>query len=418
MKKQSPIVQKASEYVFNLMREKLPANHIYHNYNHTVDVVEASIEIAEGIDLSREDTEIVVLGAWFHDTGFVETYEGHEEQSQQIASQFLHDNLYPEEKIEKVLGCIAATRYPQQPKNLLEYVICDADLSGIASKKYFEKAQFLRREIEMVTGKTVSDIEWHQTEIEFLTAHKYHTPYAHINFDKRKNMHVIELREKLNELISEEAKQGQKKQEKEKEKSEKDKRPDRGIETMFRVTVGNHMNLSKMADDKANFLLSINGIILSFAIANIISKLDVASNRFLIYPTGILMVVCLSSIIFAILSTRPKINEGRFTKADIQNKKANLLFFGNFYNMSLEDFNWGFNEMMIDREYLYGSMIKDLYFLGKVLGKKYRLVRISYTIFMYGLIISVLAYILSFVYYSTALHGTSPTDVLQNTSGY
>jgi len=153
MKKQSPIVQKASEYVFNLMREKLPANHIYHNYNHTVDVVEASIEIAEGIDLSREDTEIVVLGAWFHDTGFVETYEGHEEQSQQIASQFLHDNLYPEEKIEKVLGCIAATRYPQQPKNLLEYVICDADLSGIASKKYFEKAQFLRREIEMVTGK-------------------------------------------------------------------------------------------------------------------------------------------------------------------------------------------------------------------------------------------------------------------------
>jgi len=74
--------------------------------------------------------------------------------------------------------------------------------------------------------------------------------------------------------------------------------------------------------------------------------------------------------------------------------------------------------MMIDREYLYGSMIKDLYFLGKVLGKKYRLVRISYTIFMYGLIISVLAYILSFVYYSTALHGTSPTDVLQNTSGY
>jgi len=115
MKKQSPIVQKASEYVFNLMREKLPANHIYHNYNHTVDVVEASIEIAEGIDLSKEDTEIVVLGAWFHDTGFVETYEGHEEQSQQIASQFLHDNLYPEEKIEKVLGCIAATRYPQQP---------------------------------------------------------------------------------------------------------------------------------------------------------------------------------------------------------------------------------------------------------------------------------------------------------------
>ena len=85
MKKQSPIIQKASDYVFNLMREKLPANHIYHNYNHTVDVAESAIEIAEGIDLSKEDTEIVVLAAWFHDSGFVESYEGHEEHSKEIA---------------------------------------------------------------------------------------------------------------------------------------------------------------------------------------------------------------------------------------------------------------------------------------------------------------------------------------------
>ncbi len=416
MKKQSPIVQKASEYVFSLMREKLAPNHIYHNYNHTVNVVETSLEIAEGSELSKEDTEIIVLAAWFHDTGFVEINEGHEESSKKIATEFLRENLYPEEKIEKIVGCIAATKYPQQPKNMLEFVLCDADLSGIASKKYFEKAQFLRREMEMLSGKSLSDMEWYQSEIDFLTAHKYHTPYAHINFDKRKNLHVIELRDKLDALLSEENKKGQKKQDKEIEKAEKDKRPERGIETMFRVTVGNHMNLSKMADDKANFLLSINGIILSFAIANLISKLDM--NTYLRMPTLILMLVCLASIIFAILSTRPKVNEGKFTREDIEKKRANLLFFGNFYNMSLEDFNWGFNEMMKDREYLYGSMIKDLYFLGKVLGKKYRMVRISYTIFMYGIIISVLAYAFSFWYYFNYLGMSPATQQLQNTSGY
>jgi len=416
MKKQTPIVQKASEYVFNLLREKLPANHIYHNYNHTVDVVESTLEIAEGSELSKEDTEIALLGAWFHDTGFVEAYSGHEEHSKEIAAKFLHEQLYPEDKIEKVLGIIDATHYPQHPKNLLEEVVCDADLAGISSKKYMERAMFLRRERELVSNEVMSDIDWYRFEVEFLAQHRYHTPYAHLNFDKKKNLHVLELRDHLSKIESEEAKDAGKKKDKEAEKAEKEKRPERGIETMFRVTENNHMNLSKMADDKANFLLSINGIILSFAIANLLSKLDM--NRYLVIPTIILMIVCLASIVFAILSTRPKVSEGKFTRDDIQKKRTNLLFFGNFYRMSFEDFNWGFNEMMGDREFLYGSMIKDLYFLGKVLGKKYKLVRISYTIFMYGIIISVASYAVSFWYYCEYLKECGLINPLQNSSGY
>lgn len=417
MKKQSPIVQKAEAYVFSLIRDKLPPNYIYHNYNHTVDVVESVIEIAEGSELSKEETEMVVLAAWFHDTGFIKVYDGHEEKSQEIAAKFLRENLYPEEKIEMVLGCIAATKYPQQPTNMLEYVICDADLSGIASKKYYEKAAFLRRELELALGRTETDAEWLESEVNFLSQHRYHTPYAHLKFDKKRTLHVLELKDRLNKLQEAESKQSKKQDVKTAEKAEKEKRPERGIETMFRVTISNHMNLSKMADDKANFLLSINGIILSFAIANIISKLDVPGNLFLVYPTAILVLVCLVSIIFAILSTRPKISEGRFTKADIQNKRANLLFFGNFYNMELEDFHWGFNEMMNDRDYLYGSMIKDLYFLGKVLGKKYRLVRVSYTIFMYGIIAAVIGYAASYMYFKPYLdHVVSQPPA--NTFGY
>ena len=415
MKKPTPILQKASEYVFNLLREKLPANHIYHNYTHTTDVVNAVSEIADGMEFSKEDTETVLLAAWFHDTGFIEAYEGHEDHSKEIATRWLKENLYPEDRIQKIMGCIEATRYPQQPKNLLEYVICDADLSGISSKKYFEKAKFLRREMELVLDKVLSDHDWYQTEIDFLTRHKYHTPYAHLNYDKRKNEHVLELREMLRQGEEADSKKVQKKQEKDTEKAEKEKRPDRGIETMFRLTITNHMDLSKMADDKANFLLSINGIIVSFAIANLLSKLDV--NRYLILPTIMLVTVCLASIIFAILSTRPKVSEGKFTKEDIQQKRVNLLFFGNFYNMSLPDFNWGFNEMMKDREFLYGSMIKDLYFLGKVLGKKYRLVRISYTIFMWGLIVTVIAYAASIWYYFSYLSSLDMTTPLQSSTG-
>jgi hypothetical protein len=105
----------------------------------------------------------------------------------------------------------------------------------------------------------------------------------------------------------------------------------------------------------------------------------------------------LVTIVFAILSTRPNISGGRFNKEDIKQNKVNLLFFGNFYNMDLEDYEWAIGELMRNDEHLYGTMIKDQYSLGKVLAKKYKLLRIAYNVFMVGIIISVLAFILAFV---------------------
>ena len=101
-------------------------------------------------------------------------------------------------------------------------------------------------------------------------------------------------------------------------------------------------------------------------------------------------------MIFSILSTRPKVTSGEFTQEDIVKKKVNLLFFGNFHKMSLEDFQDGMQEIMKDRDYLYKSLMKDLYFLGLVLEKKYRLLRIAYTIFMVGIVISVVAFVIAF----------------------
>jgi hypothetical protein len=112
---------------------------------------------------------------------------------------------------------------------------------------------------------------------------------------------------------------------------------------------------------------------------------------------------------FSILATRPSVSGGRFTEEDIRNKKTNLLFFGNFYKMELEDYQRAMNQMMKDGEYLYNSMIKDVYFLGIVLAKKYRHLRISYTIFMWGLIIAVVAFaVTAFI---VAGHTTTATTV-------
>ena len=217
-------------------------------------------------------------------------------------------------------------------------------------------------------------------------------------WDETKGKNLSRLLKLQNKLKGENKKLKQKKEELDFKKN-KVALPERGIETMFRVTLRNHIALSDIADTKANILLSVNAIIVSLVLSNLVSKLDNASNAYLIYPTVIFVLFTVASMILSVLATRPNVTSGKFTKEDVANKKVNLLFFGNFHKMSLTDFEWAMGEMMQDRDYLYSSMKKDLYFLGKVLDRKYKILRLTYTVFMIGIIISVLSFAVAFKYY-------------------
>ena len=148
-----------------------------------------------------------------------------------------------------------------------------------------------------------------------------------------------------------------------------------------------------MADNKANIMISINSIILSILMTVLTRKFDDYPN--LIIPALFLTLTSLLTIVFAVLATRPNVSSGKFTSDDILNKRTNLLFFGNFHSMDLGDYEWGMKEMMKDKDYLYSSLIRDIYFLGIVLGKKYKLLRISYTVFMYGFVVSILSFLMA-----------------------
>jgi len=200
------------------------------------------------------------------------------------------------------------------------------------------------------------------------------------------NQKVEQLEEKVTKL-------------KKKVKEAKELKPTRGIETMFRTTSKNHMELSAIADNKANIMISINSIILSVLVSVLIRKLEEYPH--MTVPAVLLTVVCLTTIVFAVLATRPNVTKGRFTHEDILNKETNLLFFGNFHKMKFDDYEWGMKEMLQDADYLYGSMIKDIYFLGAVLGKKYRLLRISYTIFMFGFVMAILGFIVAELFFKS-----------------
>ena len=178
---------------------------------------------------------------------------------------------------------------------------------------------------------------------------------------------------------------------------------------MLRLTSTNHFHLSDMADSKAHILISVNAIIISVILSVLLRRLE--ETPYLTIPTIIFLMVSVATIVISIISTRPKISGGMFTSQDITDKKTNLLFFGNFYKTSYEDYNAAMREMMKDTDYLYGSLIKDIYTLGTVLARKYKLVRLAYNVFMIGIIVSVLAFSIAFIFHSTTSSDVTPASV-------
>ena len=168
----------------------------------------------------------------------------------------------------------------------------------------------------------------------------------------------------------------------------------RGVSDMFRTSYRTHIELSAIADNKSNIMISINGIIISIIIASISPKID--SNPWLLLPTSILLVTCLVALIYAVLSARPRVSKEKVTLEDVRENRANILFFGNFYTLPRADYVEGLEELMQDSERLYDTMARDLHGLGLVLAKKYKLLRIAYNIFMAGLALSVISFIFVF----------------------
>ena len=95
-------IKEVEAYVVQLLNDQLPANLYFHNIEHTLSVKKAAIELAKAEKISKEDRKILTIAALFHDTGFINTYEGHEGESQIIAAAYLREKGYPEDKSEKI----------------------------------------------------------------------------------------------------------------------------------------------------------------------------------------------------------------------------------------------------------------------------------------------------------------------------
>ena len=171
---------------------------------------------------------------------------------------------------------------------------------------------------------------------------------------------------------------------------------ERGIETMFRSAYRVQMDLTALADNKANMMISINGIIMSIIVASIAPKLD--ANPWLLIPTAVLLIGSMISTIYAIQAARPRVSHKPISLRDLRNSEGNLLFFGNFANLSENEFALGMEELMKDRSFVYDTMIRNIYGIGSVLNRKFVLLQVAYTAFMLALLLGMSAFMAVFIW--------------------
>jgi predicted metal-dependent HD superfamily phosphohydrolase len=418
----SPLAEDAKRNVTTIFRANTSSGYVYHDLAHTESVVRHAKEIAQHYELDKRDLFIVTVAAWFHDIGYFNGGpQGHEMRSAEIAEAFLKEfQVSDESLIAAVRSCILATRSPQNPDSLPEQIVCDADFFHLGTDDFYERNKRMHREAEAIAGKEIGKREWRGDTIRLLESHHYFTDYCRtlLNEKKQKN---------LDELLKKEAEKKNGHHPKEKEYPaasmfgesglaenpknitalpvthhvEKEKRkntPERGVETVFKIISSNNQRLSRQADSKAHIMIQVNSIIISVLISMLFRKIE--EYRYLVMPAVTLLSVNLITITFSVLATRPNVPGGTFSKQDIDDKKVNLLFFGNFYKSSLEDYASGMLVLMHDQDFLYMSLIRDVFSQGRVLGRKYQLLRISYNVFMYGLVFSVIAFMISFIFFS------------------
>jgi predicted metal-dependent HD superfamily phosphohydrolase len=388
---QDTISAAAEQHIISLLREKLAEDHRYHCLEHTLGVRDEALKLGQAENLSPTELEMLELASLFHDAGFTEVYEGHEAMSRQIAEGFLKRRHYPEDKLQTVLSLIDATYPPKQPATPLEEIIKDADLSHLASEDYLKGLKNLRYEWAVFLNQSYSDEEWFKLNYKFVKKHQFFTAAARERYIPQWQANLKELKQLRDSFLP----------------PETNNKPKAGsghitgsksAQMMFKTALRNHLDLSNLADNKANIMLSVNALIITIAMPLAVSFIK--SNLFLLIPLGCLLATCLLSMIFATLATRPIPMTGYTPRKQIDEGRSNLFFFGNFYSMKYEEYQEGMKAVIADESYLEGSIMRDLFFLGRSLGNKYRRLRICYNIFMYGIILTVTIFGLTYAIFA------------------
>ncbi|TNE56826.1 MAG: HD domain-containing protein [Bacteroidetes bacterium] len=166
----------AKQHILAKLRTELSDKLYYHGMHHTLDVLRVANALCESEGVNGHSLVLVKTAALYHDAGFIkDKHAGHEYEGCLMARAILPGFGYSKEDIETICGMIMATKIPQSPTNLLEEIICDADLDYLGRDDFFQIGETLYQELtayDLLPGEQA----WNRLQVNFLTAHHFHTP--------------------------------------------------------------------------------------------------------------------------------------------------------------------------------------------------------------------------------------------------
>ena len=374
---QSKLVLKSFEHVKSYLESnasELP----YHNFGHSKTVAEEVYRLAKKADLGKKNTENLVLAALFHDIGYTIDPKIHEEISADYAEKYLLENDLDPARVTSIKSYILATKLSWDGIDTNSEYLRDADLNGLASENYEQLNKNLRNEKTKVEGVNITEQEWIDQNISFFKQHTYHTEEAKELYGKGKKRNYKLLMASKKEFLE--------------EIQLTTIGSSKAAQTQLKTSLRNHINLSAIADNKANIMLSVNAIVITVGLP--MMSQQVFENKLFLIPIFVLGLSSVISMAFATLSTRPIKMNGLTDLEQIAKKKTNLFFFGNFFEMKFDEYELGIKQVVGDEEILENSITRDLFFLGKSLGAKFNHLRICYNAFLIGMILTVALFII------------------------
>ena len=396
----SNILNAAAQHVLNTFNQQYDTRCLYHSYQRTAGIVAKTEEIAKALSLDHAAIEVVLLAAWFHETGYLIDSTELVSRSIDIAREFFSRHSpgqdYPSTKLQKVLACINATAETVTPITLEEQILSDAIAAYSFAENFAQHRPLLRLEWELLHNRHLPTIEWQQLQMQALLNTRFLTAYAKMKYAP---ILAENIRAQKNKI--EKAKRSLLNAGKDQEGNTRifyqigPKRSGGGIQTFFRTNYRNHINLSAIADNKANIMISVNAILISVIISMLSYRHFSQTQPMILLPVVIFLITGLTSLIFAVLSIRPKVTNKYQGIIDMEEAKKNVVFFGNFIHLDLEQYEEAMDAVLRDGELLYGNMVRDLYYLGKVLDKKYRYLTMAYNIFMIGFAATVITFLIA-----------------------
>ncbi len=387
-----PLLVKADECVQQLFDKEGDTRLVFHHYALAAEVAHYVGLLCHELKADEEVLTVSGLAGWFAITGYLSVYTNPFPHSARKAGAFLSQQTVSETIKRRTLACLEALGTDRRPETEEGKIVADALHMATYVHHYSERQQLLRLEREFMLDEKFDKLGWAQQQLEELLAVRFYTPYGQLEYASKLSQNIL-----LQKLQVEKQQKNVQKDEAEILPTEhfqhlEDGVPVRAIQTFFRTNYRNHINLSAIADNKANIMISVNTILISVLITALSYQHIAEKNPMVILPVVIFLVTGLASLTFAVLSARPKVTMLN-QKVTPEQARKNIIFFGNFVNLDLDQYEQAMDDMFRDGELLIGNMTRDLYHLGKVLDKKYRFLSISYNIFMIGFVATVVTFL-------------------------